>query len=52
MSKFTDKIISKLSGNTLQVPSELLEELNLDKDQELELVKGKDEYLFYVKLKK
>jgi hypothetical protein len=50
--KFTDKIISKLSGNSLQVPSELLEELNLDTDQELELVKGKDEYLFYVKLKK
>ena len=27
-------------------------ELNLDKDQELELVKGKDECLFYVRLKK
>ncbi|MHA1944610.1 MAG: hypothetical protein ACW97W_00810 [Candidatus Hodarchaeales archaeon] len=50
--KFSDKIISRLSGNSLQVPSELLEELNLDKDQDLELVKGKDEYLFYVRLKK
>ncbi|MHA1237588.1 MAG: hypothetical protein ACTSQ9_08025 [Candidatus Hodarchaeales archaeon] len=50
--KLKDKITAKLSGNSLQVPSKLLKELNLPEDQELELVKGKDEYLFYVKLKK
>jgi hypothetical protein len=50
--KLTDKITSKLKGNSLQVPPELLEELNLPEDQELELVKGKDEYLFYVRMKK
>ena len=50
--KLKDKIIAKISGNSLHVPSELLQELNLPEDQDLELVKGKDEYLFYVRLKK
>jgi hypothetical protein len=34
------------------VPAELLEELNFAKNQELELVEGKDEYLFYVRKEK
>ena len=50
--KFRDKIKSRISGNSLEIPPKLLEELNLPENQELELVRGKDEYLFYVRLKK
>ena len=51
-SDYEARISSKISGNSLQVPAVLLEELNFAKNQELELVEGKDEYLFYFRKEK
>ncbi len=49
--KGVDKIGSKLLDNKLVIPKEFLSKLNLAKDDELELIEGKDEYLFYVRKK-
>ncbi|MHA1226799.1 MAG: hypothetical protein ACTSPV_08675 [Candidatus Hodarchaeales archaeon] len=43
---------TKIEGNKLIIPEELLQDIHLKEDQEIELIKGKDEYLFYVKLKR
>ena len=43
---------SKLMDNKLVIPEEFLSKLNLSKDQEIELIPGKDEYLFYARVKK
>ncbi|MHA1978686.1 MAG: hypothetical protein ACW98I_17420 [Candidatus Hodarchaeales archaeon] len=43
---------SKLLENNLIIPEEFLSKLNVSKDQEIELIEGKDEYLFYVRVKK
>jgi hypothetical protein len=43
---------SKMVDNKLIIPTDLLSKLNLTKDEEVEIIQGKDEYLFYVKRKK
>lgn len=47
-----DSKIVKLRNKQVKIPDEIVEKFNLKEDQEIELIPGKDEFLFYVKLKK
>lgn len=44
--------IVKMKDNRIEVPDEILEKMKLTEDQEIELIPGKEEFLFYAKIKK
>ncbi|MHA2154341.1 MAG: hypothetical protein ACXABU_03300 [Candidatus Hodarchaeales archaeon] len=50
--KGMEKFGSKFVENKLLIPEEILSQLKLVKNQDIEIIQGKDEYLFYVRAKK
>lgn len=48
----TNSKVVKLKNRHIEVPDELLEKIKLTEDQEIELIPGKEEFLFYARIKK
>ena len=49
--KIPSKIV-KMKDKHIEVPDEILEKIELTEDQEIELIPGKEEFLFYARIKK
>ncbi|UCE14002.1 MAG: hypothetical protein JSV04_02200 [Candidatus Heimdallarchaeota archaeon] len=52
ITSISNSQVVKLEGKRIEVPDELLEQIDLAEDQEIELIPGKEEFLFYAKIKK
>ena len=44
--------VVKMKNKHIEVPDEILEKIKLTEDQEIELIPGKEEFLFYARIKK
>jgi hypothetical protein len=42
----------KLKNKSIKIPDEILEQITVPEDQELEIIPGKEEFLFYARIKK
>ncbi|MFW9780159.1 MAG: hypothetical protein ACFFE8_15025 [Candidatus Heimdallarchaeota archaeon] len=47
----TKAALVKLKDKRIELPDALLNQINLSKDQELEIIPGKEEFLFYARIK-